>query len=75
MEEFYIGYRNRIMIRYYRVVKKYIRQNSPRRMSASNAKERDEWLQCINESIRENPLHDFVAAKKASLQSRNHRNR
>ena len=44
-------------------------------MSASNAKERDEWLQCINDSIRENPLHDFVAAKKASLQSRNHRNR
>lgn len=44
-------------------------------MSASSAKERDEWLQCINESIREHPFHDIVAAKKASLQSRSHRNR
>ena len=38
-------------------------------MSASNAKERDEWMQCINDSIRENPLHDFVAAKKAEEQA------
>ena len=49
--------------------------NSPCRMSASSAQERDAWLQCINESIREHPFHDIVAAKKASLQSRSHRNR
>ena len=36
-------------------------------MSASSGKERDEWLQCITESIREHPFHDIVAAKKAAL--------
>ena len=45
------------------------------RMSASSAAERDEWLQCINDSIREHPFHDIVAAKKASLQKLRSRNR
>ena len=44
-------------------------------MSASSAAEREEWLQFLNESIREHPFHDIVAAKKASLQRLRSRNR
>ena len=44
-------------------------------MSASSAAERDEWLQLLNDSIREHPFHDIVTAKKASLQKLRKRDR
>ena len=33
-------------------------------MSASSSDERDAWIRCLTESIREHPFHDIIAAKK-----------
>ena len=40
------------------------------RMSASSKEDRDEWIQAIQESIRDNPFHKIIADKKAAIRRR-----
>ena len=39
-------------------------------MSASSKEDRDEWIQAIQESIRDNPFHKIIADKKAAIRRR-----
>lgn len=40
------------------------------RLSATNEEDRDEWIQCIQESIRDNPFHKIISDKKAAIRRR-----
>jgi hypothetical protein len=40
------------------------------RMSASSEEDRDQWIQAIQESIRDNPFHKIIADKKAAIRRR-----
>jgi hypothetical protein len=40
------------------------------RMSASSQEDRDQWIQAIQESIRDNPFHKIIADKKAAIRRR-----
>ena len=37
------------------------------RISASSDEEKSEWIQCIQDSIKEHKFYDIVAAKKSAL--------
>lgn len=40
------------------------------RMSAASEEDRDQWIQAIQESIRDNPFHKIIADKKAAIRRR-----
>ena len=37
------------------------------RLSATNEEDRNEWIRCIQESIRDNPFHKIISDKKAAI--------
>ena len=39
-------------------------------MSAASEEDRDQWIQAIQESIRDNPFHKIIADKKAAIRRR-----
>jgi len=41
------------------------------RLSATNEEDRNEWIRCIQESIRDNPFSRIISDKKAALRRRN----
>jgi len=41
------------------------------RLSATNEEDRDEWIRCLQESIRDNPFTKIIADKKTALRRRN----
>lgn len=40
------------------------------RMSASSAEERDIWIQCIRDSIENNPFSKVIAEKKVAMRQK-----
>jgi len=40
------------------------------RMSANSQEDRDEWIEAIQDSIRDNPFHKIIAEKKANIRRR-----
>eukprot|EP00088_Acartia_fossae_P071303 TRINITY_DN9760_c0_g1_i7.p1 TRINITY_DN9760_c0_g1~~TRINITY_DN9760_c0_g1_i7.p1 ORF type:complete len:616 (-),score=174.90 TRINITY_DN9760_c0_g1_i7:282-2129(-) len=40
------------------------------RMCAANEEDRDEWIEAIQDSIRDNPFHKIIAEKKANIRRR-----
>jgi len=40
------------------------------RMSAATKEDRDDWIECIQDSIRDNPFHKIIADKKAAIRRR-----
>ena len=41
------------------------------RLSAANEEDRDHWIRCLQESIRDNPFTKIIADKKTALRRRN----
>ena len=39
-------------------------------MSAATKEDRDDWIECIQDSIRDNPFHKIIADKKAAIRRR-----
>ena len=39
-------------------------------MSATTREDRDDWIECIQDSIRDNPFHKIIADKKAAIRRR-----
>ena len=39
-------------------------------MSASSKDDMDQWIECIQDSIRDNPFHKIIADKKAAIRRR-----
>jgi len=40
------------------------------RMSAASEEDRDQWIECIQDSIRDNPFYKIIADKKAAIHRR-----
>lgn len=40
------------------------------RMSAASREDRDAWIQCIQDSIEDNPFSKIIADKKAAMRQR-----
>lgn len=40
------------------------------RMSATSEEDRNQWIECIQDSIRDNPFHKIIADKKAAIRRR-----
>lgn len=39
-------------------------------MSATSKDDMDQWIECIQDSIRDNPFHKIIADKKAAIRRR-----